>query len=509
MPNVAWCQASSGEDAARSLPVVLDREKYDALFQYPPLRRRAAKLFLAIALFFVLLIALDHRFGEKMHLHPGKSLDLSHLEEYDLSPTFSYSQRIVKTVHDVNERKTLTFVNESLFASPPIQIWRGNLSTNVPVTMLPPLPLSIPSDHRSGTLRVPKKYDSAMFSFGVATSWERLADSIPQFSHWLGRSQAQLHALVPPDGEEKRAGVETAIRELEMNITITPSDLRFSLAYFSLVKHLYERRTQDTKWLVLIDDDTFIPSLTALAGHLSTNYDASTRKVVSALTDNFNQVHSWGLIPYGGGGIFVSVPLAAQISQPQVFDQCLQSGGGQGDGVLMECLMNWSEARPTYDPALNQMDIKGNPDGLFESGRRMLTTHHWKSWFHVDMHAVSRIWKACGEEGILMRFRFNDGIVLSNGYSIVEYGTTAEDLDFHAVELTWDGSKGEFLHRLGPIREAVPKDKKKTYRMRNTTVLEGGSVRQTYIHEAPIDDERPEERGEDSVLELVWLEHSV
>lgn len=385
----------------------------------------------------------------------------------------------------------------------------GKNLSSVKVTTLPPLTLRFPFDHRtpkfSSRIYTPSTlHDTSILSIGIATKLDRLNDSIPQISHWLSNSGASLYVLVPEDDfTANKTAIEETMRDLKMKVTISRTDLDTSHAYFSLVNHVYESRTESTQWVALFDDDTFVPSLPQLASHLTKGYDATQQKLVGALTDSFHQVNTWGLIPFGGGGIFLSVPLAARLSSPKVYNDCINSEQVQGDGILNECLRKYSYVRPTYDPELNQMDIRGDPSGMFESGRRMLTIHHWKTWFNVDMPKVAKVSEACGDEGILMRFNFTDGVVLTNGYSIVEYPKGYEKINFEGVEKTWEGPAEDFLHRIGPLREPLSIQEKRSYKMVDT-VVDGRGILQTYIFKAPVDENTQNKKGADGVIELVW-----
>lgn len=290
-----------------------------------------------------------------------------------------------------------------------------------------------------------------------------------------------------------------------MNISITSSDAAFPLAYFGLVKLLYENRKPGTKWLVLMDDDTYIPSLPYLAEHLEKKYICEEETIVAALTDDRKQIEAWGLIPFGGGGVFISVPLAARLVSPAIWEKCKTGlGQNQGDGILSKCLNEYTDIRPMFDGGLNQMDIRADPEGLFESGRRMLTVHHWRSWFRVDVVRAGFVSEACGFECVFQRFVFpGENLVVSNGFSIVEYlGEGVKNVNLHAVEKTWEGERERFLHRIGPLRDPVPAEKRVRYKLVDAEIVEGG-VRQLY-HRPRVDDAEGE-KGMDKVLELFWL----
>lgn len=148
-----------------------------------------------------------------------------------------------------------------------------------------------------------------------------------------------------------------------------------------------------------------MPSISSLVEHLEDNYDSSKEVMIAAGSEDMEQLKVWGLIPYGGGGIFVSVPLAEHLVRSEIWDVCVTGmGESQGDGITSKCLFEHTSTRPTFSPLLNQMDFRGNAIGMFESGRRMLTIHHWRSWFQVDMPKVGLVGKASGDQGILQRW---------------------------------------------------------------------------------------------------------
>ena len=129
-----------------------------------------------------------------------------------------------------------------------------------------------------------------------------------------------------------------------------------------------------------------------------------------------------------------------------------------------------------------------------------------------------------------MRFLFlSSNTVLSNGYSLVEYpkGFNGIDngvpeqigkpkpgsdpksktkqqknkpwsIDFDRVERTWGGDDHRWAHRF-PLRGQLGRDKKHTFLLLGTEVLEGVGIRQIYVDKAIITG------GVDDVAVLVWL----
>jgi len=438
-------------------------------------------------------------------LQPQTSKDLTYLKEkIKLSAQFQYASRTIRTENYQGARPDMTIVEESLF--PDLQLLDKSNLSHVAVTQLPPL-----------TVRVPltPTVDASILSFGIATTVGRLNLSLNQLVHWLSNSGSPLHVISPPvqEGFSLLTDVLSRTKELNVDIHIHTSDASFPIAYFSLLKQLYDTRTSNTKWLVLIDDDTFVPSLPSLVQHLNSKYDAEEETMVAAMSEDIYQIRDWGLIPYGGGGIFVSVPLAARLTAPEIWDVCVKGlGETQGDQIISHCLYSYVDVRPTFDPLLNQMDFRPKDDsskqsaadGIFESGRKMLTVHHWRSWFDVDVAASGLVSKACGEEGIWQRWMFpKDNLLLSNGYSITEYATEVDKVNFGAVELTWKGEAHQFWASIGPLRRQLKEKEKKTLRMVHSEIIEGLGVRQLY-HEKGVEHEGGE-RDMDRLLELMWL----
>jgi len=171
--------------------------------------------------------------------------------------------------------------------------------------------------------------------------------------------------------------------------------------------------------------------------------------------------------------------------------------------MVNDCLNDHTNIRPIFDPGLNQMDIHGDEgaaDGYFESGRKMLTMHHWKSWYHFDVPTASIVTQVTGDEGLFMRWIFDGGFVLSNGYSICEYVEGTDEVEWEKVEITWVGDEGRYVHRF-PLRQKMGMDKKRTSRLVESEAVKGG-VRQVYLERAERDERG---RGIDRVWELIWV----
>ena len=471
-------------------------------------RRRPSMLLLAVLLVVVWYCGLVIRPRVVPQLPPHTlTQNLEHLQKHVQTSQFTYAQRMIRARSFVGERPDLTIVSdEPLFPAAEIldktgdaidKAAGGSNGSRAPFALLPPLEVLVPKS---------PKINTSIISFGVATPVSRLKEASAQFEHWLKGSGAPMHIVSPPDDKTKE--IQSYMRDLGIDATIETSKIRYPLAYFSLIKRLYNSRQPHTKWLALIDDDTFLPSLPTLVEHLSTSYNAEKQTMVSAMSDNFEQIQTWGMQAFGGGGVFISVPLAARLTQPEIWDRCINNAKGrsQGDQIISQCVNTFTDIRTMFDERLHQMDILGpeeTPSGYFESGRRMLTVHHWRTWFKVDIPQSLQVSKACGAEGLFQRWSFpKSNMVLSNGYTIAEYPKGLGEIDFAAVEKTWRGEDAKFLHKIGPLRKPVGRDKI-SYRLVTSEVVDKWYVRQTYLYRGGKFGEGEQEM--DEVVELLWL----
>ncbi|KAE8147200.1 hypothetical protein BDV25DRAFT_160882 [Aspergillus avenaceus] len=331
--------------------------------------------------------------------------------------------------------------------------------------------------------------------FGVATSTERLYDSLDAFAHWAAGTGAHVVAVVDEDGSVEKH--KKRAKELDIRLTIVQNSDELLDRYFSLVRILYEKRDELTQWVVLIDDDTFFPSMRNLVTRMK-SYDPREPQYVGALTEDMSQLHYAGHMAFGGAGIFLSVPLVKQLDA--VFNNCYDFKHA-GDRMIARCIYHNTLTKLTWERGLHQMDLRGDASGFYESGRSLpLSIHHWKSWFHADMVGLSKVASICGEDCLLRRWRFSkqDNWYLVNGFSVVEYSAPFPNPD--AMEQTWDDSKYQgldpFDYSLGPLRK---KDEGKiSFRLREAiSERERKQIRQIYVQQRK-GDQKPR------VIEVVW-----
>ena len=282
----------------------------------------------------------------------------------------------------------------------------------------------------------------------------------------------------------------------------------FSEKYFSLVKIMYDNRNDKTQWINMLDDDTFFPSMPALLSMLE-KYDPREQHYIGGLSEDWWSVTKYGMMGFGGAGVFLSVTLAEVLASN--YQLCKEtSHGNAGDIRVMECIHLLTDTKLTNERNLHQVDLDGDLSGIYESGRLSLSLHHWKTkgdggkGYNLPiMHLVSDV---CGD-CFLQRWQFGKDMILSNGYSIATYpNKKLEGLHLIAMEATWvepsfvNGSDNYGIdHSLAPTRPKVILDEDKIqYRLIDSAVVDGG-VRQSYLHRGMAGDI-------DSLLEIFWME---
>ncbi|KAI1919504.1 hypothetical protein LOZ12_000461 [Ophidiomyces ophidiicola] len=358
----------------------------------------------------------------------------------------------------------------------------------------------IPADHTSQLL------------FGLATTVERLDELLPSLLYSYGNTGATILVLVPDNRDDLEAQ-EAYFRNRGLDVRLRPSPLPFPSRYFGLVeafqKFIDEERPY-TRWVSFVDDDTFFLSVARIASRLAT-LDASEKHYIGALSEASWQVRTFGEMAFGGAGIFISRGLLDAL-QP-VYKRCLGTRYKHGDQKLSQCIKTYAKTRLTAWDSLFQMDMRGAPDGIFESGREIDSLHHWNTWYKKDVAKMSSVAVVAGRRSVLRRWLFNETValdhtgvekrtfwVLTNGYSLIRYtmdpSLTVESVGFDRTEKTWNEDGKGFEARLGPLRPTAQDGIQKDRWMLSDSVIIGNNVHQTYSFR---------ETDGHSVIELVWL----
>lgn len=343
------------------------------------------------------------------------------------------------------------------------------------------------------------------FIFGVSTTISRLFDSIPQFARWQANTGARLIVLLSGSSIKTRKAAEKEMTAMGIDSTIVVANDRMGehKRFLSIVDEIYQRKVSGkTQWLVVMDDDTFFPNMPALVEHMRTEYDPRIPYYIGAQSENQHAVNMYGDEAYGGAGIFISIALAEQMHQ--FFGACMQHEPTAGDIMIRDCIYQHTNITLTTDDNFHQIDMSGDISGFYESGIRPLSLHHWKSpgFFEAlpiaSMHLAS---DSCGD-CFLQRWLFTDDVVLTNGFSVVQY-PEGIDFDLDAMEETFYQTNIPTRWRFDNLRPRLPPDKKLSYRLLTATKQKDASIRQIYM-KAAHEDEAGVKQGDDEIVELLW-----
>lgn len=357
-------------------------------------------------------------------------------------------------------------------------------------------------------LQIPEPFPVANFSnviFGVATTLSRLQASVPQFTHWMSGTGALFLAIVVDESvtDDSLESLESVYDSHDINlIAIRPWNCSFGVneQHFAIIRDFVDYSTQETQWAVIIDDDTFFPSPYSIA-ELLASHDAAVPSYLGGLSESHGAVEYFGVMAYGGAGIFMSMPLVRQLDVH--VDDCLaRSFTREGDGMLSNCIRNYTQTELTAIPGLHQLDMRGDLGGFYESGTFPLSLHHWKSWHQAPVDKMAKVADFCGD-CFLQRWRFNGDTILANGYSISVYEGGISDDDLGFMEGTWEDAMS-YEATMGKMRSRVEEGKKKSYRLVDAEEVDG-NLRQVFVHHGRWDlDEDGEEEAMDEVVEIWW-----
>ncbi len=447
-------------------------------------------------------------FGEPWPQRQQCPFSASPLRFQDRLRAHNYTRGIIRPRFHDDTRAALAQIEEPLL--PPFQK-RPNVLTSKYA--------KIGADCSKATIayvdveRDPEHDKTRKILFGAATTVERLDDALPRLAYFIAATRASLIALVPPADnlEEKQA----YFRRRGLDVVLLPSELDFTLRYFSLVRALNSHVSNNThgiEWLILMDDDTFFPSLSLVSERLST-LSSSKPYWIGALSESSWQVSNFGRIGFGGAGVILSRNLLETLDKR--YDECSDEGLGaldmSGDQRLGKCINKvLPKLRLTIWSELHQWDMRPEPHGLFEAGRPIWSFHHFQGgpWGTADMIGMSCVATVAGDKSILRRWVFDsrgsgqrqerDFWMLTNGYSIVHYHIDAgtSDINFEHTEHTWADAAEGYEESVGPLRPAEQKGVTKKRWLLRDAIRVGANVHQFYWYESAT---------ENSVIEIVWL----
>lgn len=454
-------------------------------------------------------------------------------ERYGLDARLQYMKRYVRFRRvDGLPRKSMTHVDGSLIAPgslKTIKVGHSYAAERCP----DPLEAEVP---KSG---FPSTVNASHIMFGVSTTHSRLfADQNPDHNSkstplddwalWLtdgrGRSNGGKLLLMLLDAEDhqlQEAANLLSDAGIDADVYHSDSSVEMAVRYLDLVPTLYAHPQARSKhWLVTCDDDTFFPSMHGLIDTLA-EFDHTAEKYIGALSEDVRAVEHHGSQAFGGAGVFLSLPMAARVTE--LYASCASADkvraadsgwGPQGDILLRKCIYENTDTRLTDLWDLWQLDLFGDASGFYESGTKPLSLHHYRGepWHSARPGQMAKIAHTCGEDCIMMRFATADDFVIS-GYSVAHYpqGIT---FDADQVEDTFLPAPEDRAwvrdYRLGPQRPSLFRTGRKiAWELQESDVRPDGSVLQTYTRKK--DDKRwTYSDGQpmsniDGVIDLVWL----
>lgn len=376
----------------------------------------------------------------------------------------------------------------------------------------------------------PGDVDASALIFGVSTTYGRFTQKettpIEEWTRWLtdGKGNSNGAGLVLTLFETTDEEISHALECLTaigINATVVASNPSLDMAgrYVDLVQTIWNHPSRDQrKYFALIDDDTFFPNIADLLETLSA-YDPKKRYYIGTITERADfLLNNHAAMAYGGGGVFFTGAMASTIASLPCLekkgDGSYVLGGDQGDRLLYNCIHTKTEVALSYLPCLKQEDQFGDPSGLYESGRKLLSMHHFKSWHHSQPAKMHTVASACGEDCVLQRFQFKDNFIVSNGYSVAQY-PKGINFDIDQVEGTFElPNENEFqdvmmMYVYGELRKDLNKTGRKLgWELIDARVEGDGRVSQVYLKRHM--DQRWIAEGEenpalDSVVVLTWI----
>lgn len=454
-------------------------------------------------------------------------------DRYGLDVEIEYLKRYVRFTRKPIERPSHTRLEQSFLPD------SSDVDKNFQVLSLSgddrhdeqcpsPLEVEVPGS------RFPADVDLSDFIFAISTTPDRLnhPSTIDEWAYWLtngrGRSNGGkllLRLVDASDLELKNVTKRLADAGIDAEVGAWDSRIKKEMAvrYLDLVPMLFSHESSSSKkWFVLCDDDTFFTAMNSLVERFK-QHDHTEPLYIGTLSEDVSAVKTHGSQAYGGGGVFLSRPLASIISS--VHETCKtlakvkqsNSGwGAQGDILLRQCIYDHTNARLTQLRDLWQLDLTGDASGFYEGGLQPYSVHHFKGGNKVHIAYplnTTKIAHTCGEDCPYMRLVTADNFIISNGYSVAQY---PEGIDFNLnqIERTFR-TRGKdmgwnFDFTFSPQRPSLHNTGKKVaWELRESQNREDGSVSQVYIRRR--DDERwTAKDGEpmrirDGIIELVWI----
>lgn len=271
----------------------------------------------------------------------------------DLSAEVIYSRRCIK-ISTSNEphREEVTRIAEPLVVNPVVVPLADQGSSEVSLPPCASLKLKTAEPHVAG-----EKFPELIF--GMATTYERLnaPETIESIEHWASGRDSKLYVMVedhtkrPAETRELQALYRD--RGVQAHFIAPLSDsTSTSQNHFLVLTEMVRGSGPETKWFGLLDDDTFFPHLKPLATALG-QLDHTVDMYVGALSEDFGSVRNFGIMAYGGAGVYLSVHLAKKLGTLEQATACLdEAAENLGDILVRNCVYHHSRTKLTPLPGL-------------------------------------------------------------------------------------------------------------------------------------------------------------
>lgn len=459
------------------------------------------------------------------------SINEQHMEDlrtkYELSDGFEYLKRYVKINREPIARKSITKLKQEFLPESFTTVDSNYGNSNGQPKCMEPLQVPVPESP------FPATGNLTDFMFGVSTTFKRFNSTktspVNEWTYWLtdgkGKSNGGKLILLLLDASEDQILEAKAILDAAgIDVDVYHSDSRMEMAvrYLTLVPTLYNHPERpNKKWLVTCDDDTFFPSVHALVKKFE-EYDPEEQLYIGTLSEDVNNVDRHGSQAFGGAGVFLSVPMAKQVTEDYAScksDQKVRESnsgwGPQGDILLRKCIYENTDVRLSVLRGLYQLDLYGDPSGFYESGIKPISLHHYKGggWHMALPWHYTKIAHICGEDCMLQRFQTADNFIISTSFSVAHY-PKGINFNLKQMERTFAAApqdKGWNLdYVLDPQRPSLLKTGRKiSWDLQESTLNADNTVSQIYVRK--YDDWRWVDRsGEpmsqnDGIIELVWM----
>jgi hypothetical protein len=258
------------------------------------------------------------------------NIDIGRLREmrdiYGLDDRIEYFKRYIRFTRKPIERRSYTSLPQS-FLSPShtnenFQALDLSRSHDQEEKCNQPLDISVPNSP------FPADVNLSDFIFAISTTYKRLTDSsiISDWTFWLTDSKGKtnggkllLRLLDASDPELLDIAQQLADVGIDAEVSAWDSRVEKEMAvrYLNLVPMLFTHTDSlSKKWLVLCDDDTFFTAMNSIIVRFR-QFDHTRPLYIGTLSEDVTAMKIHGSQAFGGGGVFLSRPLAGIISSLQ------------------------------------------------------------------------------------------------------------------------------------------------------------------------------------------------